>query len=109
MDLKALLTLIDSAWNSDKTNGDLGKVLSQIKDTVTELHGTIADRDKTIAENQVKYDDLQTRNNTLVEANGKMLIERTVTTTNPANNDSTKQSEEDEYTIDDLIYGGDEK
>jgi hypothetical protein len=106
VNLKELHSLIDSVFSADKTNGDLGKVLSQLKDVATQLHTDIETRDKTIADKETAFNDLKLRNDTLVEANGKMLIERTVTTSNPQAQPNTG-TQEKEYTVDDLLYGED--
>jgi hypothetical protein len=77
--VKELHELIDSIFTADKTSGDLGKLLSQLKDETNEVFSEISKRDLAVDSHIKELDDLKERNSRLVEHNGALLMKIPVT------------------------------
>jgi len=105
MDLQKFHTFTDEIFELDKSTGELGKKLSELKDHFSSLHKDFTEKDseiqKLIDENKV----LSSRNAKLVEVNGDMLMRMPVKAdqvplTNPY------QKEEEEISGIETLLGG---
>ena len=92
---KEIHDLIDQIFTADKTSGDLGQLLSQLKDETNEIYQEIGKRDLAVDSHIKELDELKARNSRLVEHNGELLMRIPV-----KQEDQQKEEQQQESTID---------
>lgn len=105
MDLQQFHKFTDEIFDMDKSTGELGKKLSELKDHFTSLHKDFVEKDSMIQSLTEEKNLLATQKEKLVLANGELLMRTPVKFETAAINNPYEIKEEEQSGIDTLLGG----